>query len=192
MPIELDTSYDSLRRHLTAMRRTLEFALDREIPQWVPNDLTRAILDLGPGNKEIHAPDIIRLDYPGWDAEVPGSLGAFHDNSVGGIYAINLLEHLSDPRPLIEEMCRVLAPGCPATIWVPHARSGMYLQDLDHKTPFILDTWKNHLDSHPYYYKGRNTQWIKRVRIGVNVLFGLKEENVGILTQLVKKQDGEE
>jgi hypothetical protein len=161
----------------------MEFCLDREIPQWVIPDFNKTILDLGPGTKFTIA-KAIRLDYPEWDGEEQDCLRDFVDGEVGGIFAINILEHLSDPRFLIAEMARVLAPGCPATIFVPHALSGMYLQDLDHKTPFILDTFKNHLDSHPYYTKGRQPLGL---RVGFNMKFGIKEENTGILTQLIKE-----
>lgn len=162
----------------------LEFCLDREIPSWVHPAFSKPILDLGPGTKFTLA-NAIRLDYPEWDAEQQDSLD-FADGSVGGIYAVNLLEHLSDPRFLIAEMARVLAPGCPATIFVPHARSNMYLQDLDHKTPFVLDTWKNHLDAHPYYTKGRQPLGL---RIGFNMACAIKDDNLGILTQLIKEGD---
>lgn len=162
----------------------LEFCLDREIPQWVHPDFDKTILDLGPGTKFTLA-KAVRLDYPEWDAEQQDSLD-YADGSVGGIYAVNLLEHLSDPRFLIAEMARVLAPGCPATIFVPHACSNMYLQDLDHKTPFVLDTWKNHLDAHPYYTKGRRPLGL---RIGFNMAMAIKDDNLGILTQLIKEGD---
>lgn len=167
-----------------AMQSLLEFSLDRTIPKWVPADSSLPILDLGPGEKWIRGKSVQRLDWPYWDGDKENALADEEDDSIGGIFAINILEHLHDPRPLIREFGRVLAPGCPATIWVPHARSGMYLQDLDHKTPFILDTWKNLLGDHPYYAKDHGGY---QLRIGVNVLFGLKEENVGILTQLIKE-----
>jgi SAM-dependent methyltransferase len=168
------------------MRKLLEFSLDRTIPEWVRVDHSLTMLDLGPGEKWIEHRNVHRLDWPEWDGEK--GLLRYPSDSIGGIFAINILEHLRDPRPLIREFGRVLAPGCPATIWVPHARSGMYLQDLDHKTPFILDTWKNLLEDHPYYAKDHGGY---RLRIGVNVLFGLKEENVGILTQLIKEDPDE-
>ena len=161
----------------------LEFCLDREIPKWVHPNFDLTLLDLGPGTKFTIA-KAIRLEYPDWDAEEQDSLRDYRDGSVGGIYAVNILEHLSDPRFLIAEMARVLAPGCPATIFVPHARSNMYLQDLDHKTPFVLDTWKNHLDAHPYYTKGRQPLGL---RVGINIAFAIKDDNLGILTQLIKE-----
>lgn len=107
----------------------------------------------------------------------------FADGTVGGIFAINVLEHLYDPRWLIDEAARVLAPGCPFTIFVPHPDSVMYKQDLDHKSRFVLDTWDNYLNS-PYYEKGRSRPPLK---VGYNMIHAVKEENVGILTQLIKE-----
>lgn len=159
------------------------FGLDREMPYWVTPDYNLPVLDLGPGTKVID--DVIRLDWPDWEADYD-LLNRFAPGSVGGIYAINILEHLGDPRPLILEFGRVLAPGCPATIFVPHADSNMFKQDLDHKTPFVLDTWKNFLEPHPYYEKG-HAEEPHGLRVGANFVFGVKDENVGIVTQLIKK-----
>ena len=106
----------------------------------------------------------------------------YDDNSIGGIYAVNILEHLWDPRPIMEECARVLAPGAPLNIVVPHGSHGIYLQDLDHKKPFILDTWKNWLQNG---YWGPDRSHL-RLRVGANFKFGIKEENVNIMTQLIK------
>lgn len=159
------------------------FGLARTLPLWASMDWNLRVLDLGPGTKLI--PRAKRLEWPEWDADYD-LLKDFEDNSIGGIFAINILEHLADPRPLIFEFGRVLAPGCPATIFVPHARSNMYLQDLDHKTPFVLDTWKNLLEPHPFYEKG-HAETPHGLRIGANFVFAVKDENVGIVTQLIKE-----
>lgn len=160
------------------------FGLARMLPAWVaPNGNRGICLDLGPGTKTI--PGTVRLEWPEWDAD-RDLLTAQRTDSVGHIYAINILEHLADPRPLIFEFGRVLAPGCAATIFVPHADSNMYKQDLDHKTPFVLDTWKNLLEPHPFYEKG-HAETPHRLRIGANFVFGVKDENVGIVTQLIKE-----
>lgn len=177
-----------------------EFGLDRELPTWVMVDWNRPVLDLGPGNKLV--PGAVRLDWPEYDwessyarrfrdghsariAELPvnGRL-PYDDNSVGGIFCVNLLEHLWEPRPLIFEMARVLAEGCPINIFVPHADSIMYKQDLDHKKPFVLDTWKNLLEPHPYYEKGHQPD--HGLTIGANFKFAVKEGNEACVTQLIK------
>jgi hypothetical protein len=157
------------------------FGLARTLPDWRMCDWSLPVLDLGPGTKIVTG--ATRLEWPEWDAD-RDLLSMYPDNSVGGIYAVNILEHLADPRPLILEFGRVLAPDCPANIFVPHASSNMYLQDLDHKTPFVLDTWKNFLEPHPFYKKGHAPE--QRLQVGANFVFGVKDENVGIITQLVK------
>lgn len=106
----------------------------------------------------------------------------YPNDSVGGIYAVNILEHLHDPRPIMEECARVLAVNCPLNIVVPHALHGIALQDLDHRTNFILDTWNNWLQN-GYWGPDRSSL---RLGVGCNFKFGIKEENVNICTQLVK------
>lgn len=162
-----------------------EFGLDRYLPQWVQTDFSDTVLDLGPGSKSIPQPNVTRLEWPEWDAEDRFSLIRYGSETINGVFAVNILEHLHDPRHLIREIARVLKPGCPANIFVPHARSVMYLQDLDHKTPFILDTWKNFLNPHLYYEKDHSQLGLS---IGANFLFAVKEDNVGIVTQLIKAE----
>jgi SAM-dependent methyltransferase len=159
-----------------------QFGLARSMPDWVPVNRDHRILNLGEGNKLI--PGAIGLDYVmGWDAEQERSLSGFPARSVGGIYACHLLEHLSDPRVLLRECARVLVPGCPMNILVPHARSDMYLEEIDHKTPFLLGTWK-HLLFNEYMEKG--TEGLP-FRIGTNILFGVAEQNLAIITQLIRE-----
>lgn len=184
-----------------------EFGLDRMLPTWVNPDWRLPVLDLGPGNKFI--PGAVRLDWPEYDWEavpdtlwIPDEKGHSHprpvlrlttagklpyeDNTVGGIFCVNLLEHLWDPRPLIWEMARVLAESCPLNIFVPHADSIMYKQDLDHKKPFILDTWRNLLDPHPYYEKGHQPE--HGLTRGAEFKFAVKEGNEACIAQLIKTQ----
>lgn len=192
-------------------------ARQAEFPRWVQVDMDKPILDLGPGNKMIHGairceyPDYnfeSPLHLPectGWNHDclnapegqkyylIPTGYQdrvskyrcvlPFASDSIGGIYAVNILEHLWDPRPILEECARVLAPGAPLNIVVPHGSHGIYLQDLDHKKPFILDSWKNWL-SNGYWGPDRSNL---RLRVGVNFKFGIKEENVNIMTQLIKE-----
>lgn len=156
-----------------------QYGLDRLIPGWVPVDLTRSILNLGPGNK--HIENTTEFEFPDWDGDYDTL--PYGDNSVGGVFATHFLEHLSDPIHILTEVGRVLAPGCPFNILVPHGQSLMFAQDLDHKTPFVIETWRTLLDN-PYYNKDKNGLPFE---IGVNFLFGLKEANLALVTQLIKK-----
>jgi SAM-dependent methyltransferase len=156
-----------------------QMGLDRVIPGWVPFDPDYPILNLGPGNKIVDG--TVALDWPDWDADLEPI--PYDDNNIGGIIATHFLEHLNDPRPAIREAGRVLRSGCPFNILVPHGQSLSYLQDLDHNTPFVIDTWKNLLEN-PYYDKGREEPF--QFRIGANFLFGVKESNLALVTQLIK------
>lgn len=185
-------------------------ARQEQFPEWIKTDWTRPILDLGPGNKLIHG--AIRCEYPEYNFEnlnaLPVAYPAHHvikddygiegytddyskyrctlpyaDNSIGGIYAVNILEHLWDPRPILEECARVLAPGAPLNVVVPHGRSAMYAEDLDHKKPFELDSWKNWLHNG---YWGPDRSGLK-LRIGANFKFSIKEGNENLMTQLIKE-----
>lgn len=160
----------------------LEFALyglDRQLPMWETVDYQFPILNLGPGNKHIYSTD--ELEWPDWDGDKDPL--PYEDESVGGVFATQFLEHLADPRPLIREVGRVLRTGCPFNILVPHADSLLYKKDLDHKTPFAVETWKTIFDQ-DYCEKSREGF---NFEIGVNFLFGLKEEDLCLITQLIKK-----
>lgn len=105
----------------------------------------------------------------------------FANDSVGGIFAVHMLEHLWDPRPILAECQRVLAPGCPLNIVVPNGLSKIHFQDVDHKKPYVLDSWDN-LYENKYYDTNRGTGF----RVGTNFKFAVKEGNEVLVTQLIK------
>lgn len=167
-------------------------------PTWVAADPHNGpILDLGPGHKYIHGAD--RLDYPEYDFDDPDqshrananqSYGLtrhvcslpYEDNSVAGVFAINILEHLWDPRPIMAECARVLKPGAPFNVFVPHGLSVMHIQDLDHKKQFNMDSFKNWLFN-PFYGEREVP-----LRIGTLFKFAVKEGNEAIICQMIKTE----
>lgn len=170
------------------------FGMDRigVMPPWVYMDYMYPVLHLGPGKKggQDHSID---CEWPQYDFEDPNCLRfpaqgggrGFDDGSVGGIVATHVLEHLADPRKLIWEAARVLRPGAPFNIVVPKAGSNLFNQDLDHKTGFVLDTWKTLLDS-SYYIKGKKQD--HGLEVGFNAEMSMKEGNNVIVTQLIKSE----
>jgi SAM-dependent methyltransferase len=184
--------YDLLDAQADAFQFFL-FGMDRldVMPEWKDMDGTLPILHLGPGKKGGQA-QTIDCEWPDYDFDHPNSLRfpangnqGWDDGSVGGVVATHVLEHLADPRVLIWEVARVLAPGCPFNIVVPKAGSNLFNQDLDHKTGFVLDTWKTLLDN-SYYLKGKNADAL--LDVGFNAEMSIKEGNNVIVTQLIKKQ----
>lgn len=185
---------------------------------WVETDFSKPVLDLGPGNKIIpgavrceypeynfespaflpvarkttedlvqdlaEAGDFFHTDdFSRYRCTLP-----WRDGTVGGIFAVNILEHLWDPRPIMEECARVLAPGAPLNIVVPHAQSLIYSQDLDHKKEFVLDSFRNWLQNG---YWGPDREAL-RLKIGCLFKFSVKDGNENIQCQLVKKHDSED
>jgi SAM-dependent methyltransferase len=192
-----------------------EFGMDRDTPEWVGFKMDLPILHLGPGVKGDRnlggTGQTYDLEYPQYDFDSANPLdpidkfmpppgvspapfgfqmttsGPFWPaNSVGGIIATHVLEHLRDPRPLIWECARVLAPGCPMNIVVPLAGSNIANQDLDHKTPFVLDTWRTLLDS-SYYKKGKKDG--HGLSVGFNMVMSIKTGNEVLVTQLIKSNE---
>jgi hypothetical protein len=103
--------------------------------------------------------------------------------SVGGIFAYHFFEHLSDIRLCLRECSRVLVPGAPLTLAVPHYSGTSAFQDLDHKTFFTADTFKTLLDS-SRYEKGKEGMDFK---LGANYVIGLVERNLMLVTQLIRE-----
>ncbi len=70
-------------------------------------------------------------------------------------------------------------------IVVPHRLSQMAYHDLDHKSFWCEETLKN-LFTTTYYLKNREQRW--RFRIGTNVIIGIVERNLALMTQLIKTE----
>lgn len=160
-----------------------EMGTDRRMPCWQQPDWDLPVLNLGAGEKTVKG--AVSLDHPEWDAEKDPL--PYEDGSVGGVFATHFLEHIADPTLVLSEVSRVLSPGRPFNILVPHGQSLLYLECLDHKSPFVIESWKNLMDDR--YWRKHNPERF-RFDIGANFLFGWKEENLCLVTQLIRKADG--
>lgn len=155
------------------------FGMHREVSEWVGPIKGLSAIHLGPGIKNVLG--TVEIEFPEYDlewCELP-----FEDSSVGAVFATHVLEHLADPLHVLAEAGRILAPGAAMTILVPHGESRSFLQDLDHKTPFVLDTWKNALSSTYYSMNKAHLPF----RLGFNMTMAIKEDNTAIVTQLIKQ-----
>lgn len=155
--------------------------MKREIGELIEPDLTNAI-NLGAGNS--HIPGTVSLDFPAWDGSrdpLP-----YADNSVSSVFAFHFLEHLTGAQviEMLREIQRVLVPGGTAQIVVPYYKANIAFQDLDHKAFFTEETWRT-LFRNPYYNKNREEPWV--LFENVNVIIGVVERNLSLMTQLVKR-----
>jgi SAM-dependent methyltransferase len=150
-----------------------------EIPDW-EQDIPGLTLNIGAGKKLIE--DTAVLDLPKWDADedpIP-----YNDESVSNIYMIHILEHVKYPIALLRECQRVLIPGGHLNIIVPYWRTELAHNDLDHKTFWTEDSLARVLGN-PYYDKSNLSDW--KMEIGLNIIAGIAERNLMLLTQLIKR-----
>jgi SAM-dependent methyltransferase len=154
-----------------------QVAMDRTVipPKPMPEGVA---LNVGAGEKII--PGAVSIDYPEWDADK--DLLRYGDETISGIHAYHFLEHVADPVMILQEFQRVLKPGGILNICVPYYTSQMAAHDLDHKHQFCEETWRV-LFGNPYYNKNR-IEW--KLAINTNVIIGIVERNLALITQMEK------
>jgi SAM-dependent methyltransferase len=99
-------------------------------------------LGCGPRKTDPQAIGVDLLDYDGVDlvGDVYVALAAMPAACIARVYTSHFLEHLPDLPRLLDELGRVMAPGAPLTIVVPHFSNPFYYSDPTHRTPFGLYT----------------------------------------------------
>ena len=135
--------------------------------------------DLGCGNNPV--PGAIALDWPAWTAPEPIPAA---DRSVDTIWAHHFMEHLTgaDAISMLREIQRVLKIGGSANIVTPYYNSQLQSTDLDHKSAYCEETWRN-LFSNEMYAKNHDGWALK---VNVCWIIGIKERNLALFTQLVR------
>ena len=154
------------------------FGMDRVIPE-IRLPPSGKHINLG-GNAKKQLIDVKDINYPKWDAEYMQL--PFEDDSIASIHAYHFLEHIKNVPFVMSECQRVLMKEGTMNIIVPYYNSQMQAQDLDHKSMFCEDTWKT-LFANPYYDKNE-IDW--RFQVGTNIIIGVKEANLCLMTQLIK------
>lgn len=157
-----------------------KYAMDRKVPELIENAWHgEIVLNLGAGNKII--PGVISHDFPIWDADK--EYLPYENEEVSQIHAYHFFEHCQNPVKVLQECQRVLVPGGHMNICVPYYSAAIASQDLDHKHFFTEETWKT-LFKNQYYDKNK-IEW--KFRIGFNMICGIVERNLCLLTQLIKE-----
>jgi hypothetical protein len=164
--------------------------MKREIVPWGGAMAAGPVLNLGAGNSllswdrvEIYEDSVVDLDLPDWDANSGSAYDRWTGGTVGAIIAFHFLEHVNDPIWHLWQWQRLLSPGGAAWIVVPYYNSQMMAHDLTHKHAFCEDTWKI-LFQNDYYNGPFAGQW--KLSVGTNVIIGVAERNLCLMTQLVK------
>lgn len=178
----------ALVRRRLAMReisfqQLFEWGMSRRIPPIVSFP-EGPIINLGAGRKVLPFPTI-DLDLPEWDAQrdpIPALSG-----TVAGAVAFHFLEHLPGNVAIrvINETERVLKVGGSMLIAVPYYNSQLQSQNLDHLSSYCEETWRNLLDDPTY----RRLYGRPSLRVGFNVICGIVERNMCLMTQLIKTEE---
>ncbi|MEG6586414.1 class I SAM-dependent methyltransferase [Dendrosporobacter sp. 1207_IL3150] len=73
------------------------------------------------------------------------------DNSIERIMAVHLIEHISKPLPLMQELYRVAKPDAEMICYVPYGASDDAFEDPTHIRPYFLNSFSYF--SQPYYWR---------------------------------------
>jgi SAM-dependent methyltransferase len=65
----------------------------------------------------------------------------FEDDTFNSVYASHILEHLTRPLSMMQELSRVCAPNAIAIIKVPYGSSDNAFEDPTHQRPYFLDSF---------------------------------------------------
>lgn len=154
---------------------------DRVLPPFAMHPHKGGVINLGAGNKEIK--EAQALDLPNWNADFDDI--PYAEGTISEIYAFHVLEHVGDAIGLLRDCQRVLMPGGVLNIVVPYYRSQGAFHDLDHRHFFGEDTWSNLFDNE--FYAKHHAGW--KFDIGLNIIMGLNERNLMLVTQLIRQAD---
>lgn len=168
------------------MINNIQDFFDSGMKRYIPDVISdidpafNTVVNLGCGKDIRH--HMTNLDFPEWNADIHRI--PFEKESVSQIHAYHFFEHVSEPVKVLQECQRVLKPGGHINIIVPYYTSQMQAHDLDHKHAFCEETWRN-LFSKIYYDKYK-IEW--KFDIGINIIIGVVERNLCLMTQLTKRK----
>lgn len=75
----------------------------------------------------------------------------FEENTFDEMLMSHLLEHLSNPLAVLEELHRVAKPGCLLTVRLPYGSSDSAYEDPQHQRPYFLQSFEYF--SQPCYWR---------------------------------------
>jgi hypothetical protein len=155
--------------------------MDRVVPEYKVALRDNKVLNLGAGYKHIYGADNLTAET-GWRAPM---LIGYESESVDTVYALHFLEHLNktDLLTMLKEIERVLCWGGVLNVVVPWYGGQLAYQDLDHKSFWTVETWRNLLDNQ-YYDGSMPRDWKLKERF--SIIMGLNDRNLVVVSQLEK------
>lgn len=159
------------------LQKLFHIGMKRMIGEVLPNYGRQ--IDLGGGYNPV--PGAVAVDIQdGQDFNMDPTL-RYDSDSIDVIHAYHLLEHLDTPVHLLQECQRVLKVGGHMSIVVPYYNSQLQASCWEHKSFFSEESWEQTFckNCNKFGYK-----WYFHVHL--NVIMGVVEKNMCLVTQLVK------
>lgn len=176
-----------------------DIAMVRNFALWEDTSPVRngRYVHLSPGKKFIRSSTMpVRynwdnLDYPQWDAN--NDPLPYEDESVNGIFTSHSMDHWAKPVKVLAEVQRVLVTGGWFVNITGHYSSEIANNCFEHRTKFAVDSWRNAFSERVYDLSNGAVEgnpdngW--HLRIGFNMMMGIVERNVVLVTQLIKTEE---
>jgi hypothetical protein len=174
--------------HEVGARRAISFqtlfalGMKRQLPELLEHD-GRAF-DVGASGKQV-APGATPLGAPAWvfpRDRIPAAA-----DSVATLHAYHFLEHLSgdDAVAFLREVERVLIPERGVMNFsIPYYSATVAAHDLNHKSQWCEDTFKNLFTDDTYDHDGGGA-W--RLRVHSLLIAGVVQRNLCVIGQIVKE-----
>jgi hypothetical protein len=160
-------------------QRLFALGMKRHLPELVT--CPGPSYDIGASGKYV-VPGAIPLAPPNWifpRDPIPAA-----DDSVATIHCYHFLEHLSgdDAVLFLREVERVLIPERGVmNFCVPYFSSLLMAQNLQHKSFWCEETFRNLFEDDTYEHCGK---W--RLRVGLLVIAGVVNRNLALFGQIIK------
>jgi len=116
---------------------------------------------------EYIANDIAELPGINWAFDLNKLPWAFGSCSTDYILAVDILEHLTNPKLILEKIYRLLKPCGVVEIQVPYFGSLAHANDMTHVHGFTPNSFVFYIPGHPYC---NSSPWYSYARIKLNKL----------------------
>jgi SAM-dependent methyltransferase len=160
------------------IQKLFKIGMKREIKELLPNEGYQ--LELGPGFNPLIDENIVYLDLPEWNADIDAI--PYDNCTFDVVHAYHFLEHVNSPESVLREIQRVLKHSGHVNIVVPHYKSDLAFEDLDHKHYFTEESWRKLMANNGY--DKHNAGW--ELSVHANFIMAVDYRNLSIFTQLVK------
>jgi len=111
--------------------------------------------------------DISALPGVKWCYDLNNVPWPYDDESTQTVLAIDVIEHLDNPKSILEEIYRILIPGGLLQLQVPYFGSLAHANDMTHKHGFTPSTFGFFIPGHPYC---ESSPWYSSARFTVSSL----------------------